>query len=285
MNSVLQWGVTLQRLNVKQTQISECIENSMFAVDLLPRFQKGEILLLQLVKSQARDLGKIHARIEFALIYDHYETDYTGEISRRHWPLAGKTWRYILFCSKTIPTVPFSLEDLPLLANYAGRTNPRAIIPEDERLILPHIWGNLGGYKLRDTFGPTLVREAVANYDVTVLGKEPIKIIIPEHEEYDRDQFLAESLKSVYDHRCQICGMNFRIKYDEPFSETHHIRPLSENGLDIGENIIVTCPNHHRIIHKTNPTFDRSKLLYRYPNGLEERLILPDHFQQTSSWR
>ena len=63
----------------------------MFAVDLLPRFQKGEILLLQLVKSQARDLGKIHARIEFALIYDRYEIDYTGAISRHHWPLAGKT--------------------------------------------------------------------------------------------------------------------------------------------------------------------------------------------------
>jgi len=245
----------------------------MFAVDILPRFHKGEILLLQLVKSQARDVGKVHSRIEFALIYDHYEVDYTGEISRHHWPLAGKTWRYILFCSETIPTVPFTLEDLPLSGDYAGRTNPRAISPQDELLILPYIWGEMSGYELRDNFGPTLVREAVANYDATVIRKEPRRVLIPEHEEFYRDQLLAESLKSVYDHRCQICGMNFRIKYDEPFAETHHIRPLSEDGLDVGENIVVICPNHHRIIHKTVPAFDRSRLLYRYPNGLEERLI------------
>ena len=87
----------MQHLNVRQTQIRECIERSMFAVDLFPRFEKGEILLLQLVRAEARDHGRLHSRIEFALIYDHYEVDYTGEISRHHWPLAGKTWKYILF--------------------------------------------------------------------------------------------------------------------------------------------------------------------------------------------
>jgi hypothetical protein len=256
----------------------------MFAVDRLPFLQIGEILLLQLVKSEARDLGKEHARIEFALIYEHYEVDYTGEISRLHWPLAGKTWRYILFCSETIPTVPFSLEDLPLSMDYAGRTNPRAISQEDESVILPYIWGEMNGYELRDTFGPTLVREAVANYDATVLRREQRKISIPEHEEFYRDQLLAESLKSIYDHRCQICGMNFSIRYDEPFAETHHIQPLGEGGLDIGANIIVICPNHHRIIHTTKPTFDESRLLYRYPNGLEERLIITDHYEHPSFW-
>lgn len=260
----------------------------MFAVDRLPinpPLYKGEVLLLQLVKQEAIPLGKLHSRIEFALVFDHYEIDYTGEITRYHWPHAGKTWKYILFCSKTIPTVPFSLEDLSLSADYAGQTNPRAISPADESWIFPYIWGKISGYELRDTFGPTLVREAIANYDATVLKKEPIKILIPEHEEFHRDPLLSESLKSVYDHRCQICGMNFQFKYDEPFAETHHIRPLSENGLDMGENIIVTCPNHHRIIHKTNPTFDRSKLLYRYPNGLEERLILTDHYDHPSFWK
>ena len=243
----------MQRLNVKQSQIRECIESSMFAVDPFPHFGRGEILLLQLVKGEAIPLGKLHSRIEFALIYDHYEVDYTGEISRQHWPLAGKTWKYILFCSETIPTVPFSLEDLPLSREYAGQTNPRAISPEDEQRILPFIWGRKTGYELRDTFGPALVRETIANYDVVAIRQRPRKIVVPEHEEFYRDPVLAESLKSVYDHRCQVCGMNFRIKYDEPFAETHHIQPLSERGFDIGENIVVVCPNHHRIIHKTNP--------------------------------
>jgi hypothetical protein len=275
----------VQRLNVRQSQIKECIEKSLFAVDSKPNYPKGEILLLQLVKQEAILTGKLHSRVEFALIYDHYEIDYTGEISRYHWPLAGKTWKYILYCSKTIPTIPFSLEDLPLSTDYGGQTNPRAISPEDESFILPYIWGKMSGYELRDTFGPNLVRDTIANYDVIVEKEMPRKIIIPEHEEYYRDPLLAESLKSIYDHRCQVCGMNFKIKYDEPFAETHNILSLNEGGLDISKNIIVICPNHHRIIHKTGAQFDRTKLLYRYPNGLEERLLLTDHFQQTSFWK
>lgn len=192
----------MQRLNVKQAQIRECIERSLFAVDTVLRFTKGEILLLQLVKQEAILTSKLHSRIEFALVYDHYEVDHTGEISRRHWPLAGKTWKYILFCSKTIPTIPFSLEDLPLSADYGGQTNPRAISPEDEQKVFPYIWGRMTGYDLRDEFGPGLVKETIVNYDVIVQKEKPRKIIIPEHEEYYRDPLLAESLKSIYDHRC-----------------------------------------------------------------------------------
>jgi len=250
----------------------------------MPRFSQGEILLLQLVKQDGFSTGKLHSRVEFALIYDHYEVDHTGEISRRHWPSAGKTWKYILFCSKTIPTIPFSLEGLPLSTDYGGQTNPRAITPADEVLIQPYIWGKMTGYDLRDEFGPSLVREAIVNYDVIVQREKPQKIIIPEHEEYYRYPLLAESLKSIYDHRCQVCGMNFRKNYDEPFAETHHIHSLSKGGLDISKNIIVICPNHHRIVHKTNAEFDRSKLLYKYPNGFEERLVLADHFEQKSFW-
>jgi hypothetical protein len=274
----------VQRLNVRQSQIRECIEKSLFAIDQVPHFQKGEILLLQLVKNEAATLHKLQARIEFALVYDHYEVDHTGDISRQHWPQAGKTWKYILVCSDTIPTIPFSLEDLPLSSKYAGQTNPLVISQEDEAVIYPYVWGKMTGYQLRDTFGPTLVRETLGNYDVITHPKKQKKIIVPEHEEFFRDPYLSESLKAIYDHRCQVCGMNFRIKYEEPFAETHHINSLSSGGLDISKNIIVTCPNHHRIIHKTNAEFDREKLLYKYPNGLEERLILADHFEQKSFW-
>jgi hypothetical protein len=33
----------VQRLNVRQSQIIECIEKSMFAVDLMPRFSQGAL--------------------------------------------------------------------------------------------------------------------------------------------------------------------------------------------------------------------------------------------------
>lgn len=34
------------------------------------------------------------------------------------------------------------------------------------------------------------------------------------------------------------------------------------------------CPNHHSIIHDTNPVFDRRRLLYIYKNGFEQKLVL-----------
>jgi hypothetical protein len=276
--------IELQRLNVRQSQIRECIEKSLFAVDVQPRFPTGEILLLQLVKQEAIPTGKLHSRIEFALVYEHYEIDHTGEISRLHWPVAGKTWKYILFCSNTIATVPFSLEDLSLSTEYGGQTNPRQISPEDEVLIQPYLWGQLSGYRLRDEFGPSRIRETIANYDVVAQRQAPRKIVVPAHEDFYRDPVLAESLKATYDHRCQACGMDFRVKYDQPFAETHHVQALSAGGLDVGKNILVVCPNHHRIIHKTTPIFDRRRLLYKYPNGLEERLILCEHLEKTSFW-
>jgi len=274
----------MQRLNVKQSQIRECIEKSLFAVNQVPRFHKGEILLLQLVKDEAREYGKLKERIEFALVYERCEIDHAGVISQQHWPNAGKTWKYILICSDTIPTIPFSLENLHLSKDYAGQTNPLAINKKDEDLISSYVWGRLNGYALRDTFGPNLVKEALANYDVVKKPAQPRKILIPEHEEFYRDSLLSESLKSIYDHRCQVCGMNFKIKYEKPFSETHHIQSLSQGGLDISKNIIVICPNHHRIIHKTNAVFDPVRYLYKYPNGYEERLLLADHFEQKSFW-
>ena len=80
----------MRRLNVQQTQIEECIRLSMFAVDMLPvnpPLQRGEELLLQLVKADAVKLGLESKRVQFALIFDHVRPDPTGEISRQHWPL------------------------------------------------------------------------------------------------------------------------------------------------------------------------------------------------------
>lgn len=134
----------MRRLNVRESQIDECIEKSMFAFSvrpLNPELEPGELLLLQLVKDEATRLSKLHGRINFALVFDHLERDYNGSISRRHWPYAGRTWPWIVYCAATVPTIPFSLEDLPLSeANrYQGQTNPVYIRPQDEQIIQPYM--------------------------------------------------------------------------------------------------------------------------------------------------
>lgn len=40
---------------------------------------------------------------------------------------------------------------------------------------------------------------------------------------------------------CIICG--------NPFIDKHHLIPKEMYGLDIPENIINLCPNHHRMFH------------------------------------
>lgn len=88
---------------------------------------------------------------------------------------------------------------------------------------------------------------------------------------------IGNHLKSIYDFRCQICGKNIGESYGTNLVEAHHIEFFSKSYNNNGENLLIVCPNHHRIIHATNPIFDRDLKLYRYSNGFSEPLILNMH--------
>lgn len=282
----------MRRLNVRPAQIDECIQKSMFAFSVKPQnpeLQPGELLLLQLVKDEAVRLGKLHSRINFALVFDRIERDYDGTISRLHWPKENLTWKWIVFSSATIPTVPFSLEDLDLSMDYGGQTNPRYIQPRDERLIKPYIQWSLAempkpdlqlvpASQIAQKFGKQRTLSAIYNHDrIAIL--HPVSKRMVQVEEFVRNQFLADSLKSYYENCCQVCGQDFLPEYGVSFSETHHIQYLSREGPDVSGNIVVLCPNHHRIVHATDARFNRQNLTYEYPNGLREPLIRTDHFE------
>lgn len=88
---------------------------------------------------------------------------------------------------------------------------------------------------------------------------------------------IGEYLKRLYDFRCQICGNHVGISYDAKIAECHHIDYYINSLNNDIDNLLVLCPNHHRIIHTKNPAFDFDKKIYRYPNGYEERLKLNMH--------
>jgi len=94
------------------------------------------------------------------------------------------------------------------------------------------------------------------------------------------DKAIGENLKLLYDHKCQICGENFGSRYGTDIAESHHIKPFISSLNNNADNILITCPNHHRTIHKINPIFDASKLRFLYPNGFEESLRLNKHFER-----
>jgi hypothetical protein len=267
----------------------------MFALSERPRnpeLEQGELLLLQLVKSDALRLGKLNERINFALVFDYFIEDVDGEISRHYWPSENRVWKWILYGMATVPTIPFSLESLRLTQSYQSQNNARYIDPADEALIMPFVQGALAerpvpglqiipSSRIAQEFGQDRALTAIFNHDRIVLANpKPVQKIVVER--FDRNHFLADSLKSYYENRCQVCGHSFEPVYGAAFSESHHIQYLSEGGPDISDNMVVLCPNHHRIVHATNAHFDQRSLRYEFPNGLNEPLIVPGHLSKAT---
>ncbi len=78
---------------------------------------------------------------------------------------------------------------------------------------------------------------------------------------------IGENLKLLYGFRCQICGDNFGKKFDADIVESHHIEHFVKSMNNDADNQIVVCPNHHRVFHRAEPVFQRSKLLFVYSNA------------------
>ncbi|WP_019229015.1 winged helix-turn-helix domain-containing protein [Sedimentibacter sp. B4] len=66
-----------------------------------------------------------------------------------------------------------------------------------------------------------------------------------------RYQKITRDLKSKYGNQCQIEGCNFTFvqKNQKHYSEAHHLNPLANNGSQDEENVVILCPNHHRMMH------------------------------------
>ena len=66
-----------------------------------------------------------------------------------------------------------------------------------------------------------------------------------------RDSQLAQMVKAIYNHECQVCGTALPTKRGL-YSEGAHIRPLGRphNGDDSLANLICLCPNHHVMFDK-----------------------------------
>ena len=91
------------------------------------------------------------------------------------------------------------------------------------------------------------------------------------------DRTIGENLKFIYGYKCQICGHYIGENYNAKVIHTHHIEYFSVSLNNSADNIMVICPNHHSIIHATNPIFDRKIKLFNYPNGYSEGLKLNLH--------
>lgn len=69
--------------------------------------------------------------------------------------------------------------------------------------------------------------------------------------------------------RCQICGSTFLMDNGSYYCEAHHLIPISEDGSQCSENVIILCANHHRMFH-----YAKNNISVRRENG--EKIISID---------
>ena len=92
------------------------------------------------------------------------------------------------------------------------------------------------------------------------------------------DRNVCLNLKKLYHYKCQICGQLVSELYGNiPVVEAHHIEFFTQSLNNNYNNIMILCPNHHRIVHTYRPTFKHQSKVFEYPNGYKEKLLLNLH--------
>ena len=91
------------------------------------------------------------------------------------------------------------------------------------------------------------------------------------------DNKIQKSLKSLYRYRCQICGATATMMYRVDVSEAHHIEYFSKTANNNPSNIIILCPDHHRIVHKAKALFNFELHQFEYENAKVDPLMYNLH--------
>lgn len=91
------------------------------------------------------------------------------------------------------------------------------------------------------------------------------------------DDRIQTSLKKLYQHRCQICGATATVMYGVDVSEAHHIDYFTRTANNNPGNIVILCPDHHRIVHKAKAVFNYELHQFEYENARIDPLMYNLH--------
>ena len=84
-------------------------------------------------------------------------------------------------------------------------------------------------------------------------------------------------LKKLYGGRCQLCGERPLKSFNTDICEAHHISYFSESHNNDASNLIIVCPNQHRLIHKLDPVYDVDTGCFKFKNGETMDVVLDLH--------
>ena len=149
---------------------------------------------------------------------------------------------------------------------------------DDSYVLEPIIANDLQEFKASITNQEERVVEATIDYDM----KDPEADMVSDERMMrirKLNRKIGENLKILYNYKCQICGRMIGEEFGSHIAEAHHIDYYVRSLNNDSNNQMIVCPNHHSIIHDANPRFDRKRMMYLYPNGIEQRLVLNMHLK------
>lgn len=125
---------------------------------------------------------------------------------------------------------------------------------------------------------PSAMSEEEMEHILNAVDKNAtIAIVTGERKKRIIKNSIILNLKKLYHGTCQICGCNPFGLENIDISEAHHISFFSESKNNDASNLIIVCPNHHRLIHKYKPVFCRETLSFQFKDGHEEKVIVNYH--------
>ncbi len=103
--------------------------------------------------------------------------------------------------------------------------------------------------KLDSIFGDRDPEEVLAELSTRNMDRSPEQVTVQQRR-IRRDYKLVKAIKEKFQNKCQFCGFTFKTSTGNYYSEAAHIKPISTRtvGVDIADNILILCPNHHKML-------------------------------------
>ena len=92
---------------------------------------------------------------------------------------------------------------------------------------------------------------------------------------------IIQNLKKLYSGKCQICGKNPLAPLDINICEAHHIDAFSVSKNNDANNIMIVCPNHHKMIHLLKLQFDPEKMAFTKDDTVVLKVLFDLHLDKT----
>ncbi len=239
-------------------------------------------------KMKIGDSVAFYAKGEFVYVGKCILKKHSPEIARKLWgnvPKKDFTWEYVFFLDELRPIlIPLSV--VKELGDYKEKMIVQGFVPIKEEA-MERILSRYGSLlSFFDNYTPGLrakdfsVLEEVAEekeltpkniveIDEATRGKD-LDLLLLEWEQrkagespdvverkvsmIKRNVTMVRQLKEKYKNQCQVCGFSFKQRNGTYYSEVAHIDPISSKkaGVDAPSNMIVLCPNHHKMLDLGN---------------------------------